>query len=156
CEATRGASTVLCCTQSRASRVIVRQGAPRGGGWQFFLTRYLDQYEADSLAPPRAVEFGDAALDLGPREDLFPAVAPVLVFFAAEGNPGDLVRRVGGWAERGPDVVALVLGLGETGACEHLGRLVAAFDGRAAHRLVLARERAAALHASTLGLVAAR
>ena len=155
-EATRGASTVLCCTQSRASRVIIRQRAARGDGWQFFLTRFLDHYEAGGLVPPRAVEFGDATLDLGPRDDLFPAVAPVLVLFAAEGNPGDLVQRACGWAERGPEVVALVAGLGETGACEHLGRLVAAVDGRAAHRLVLARERAPALHSSTLGLVYSR
>jgi hypothetical protein len=152
-DATHGASTVLCGTQSRASRVVSRRRAPRGKAWQPFLTRFLDHYEAGSLAPPLAVEFGDATLDLGPRDDLFPAVAPVLVFFAAEGNPGDLVQRVRGWAERGPDVVAGVLGLGDTGACEYVGRLVAAFDGRAAHRLVLPRERAAALHASTLGLV---
>jgi hypothetical protein len=154
-DATRGASTVLCCTQSRASRVLSRWLAERGG-WRFFLTRFLDHYEANSLAPPREAEFGDATLDLGPRDDLFPAVAPVLVFLAADGNPGDLAQRVRGWAERGPDVVVVVMGLGDTGACEHVGRLVAAFDGRAPHRLVLPRERAAALHASTLGLVCPR
>lgn len=154
-DATHGASTVLCGTQSRASRVISRRRAERGD-WQSFLTRFLDHYEANSLAPPREVEFGDATLDLGPRDDVFPAVAPVLVFLAADGNPGDLAQRVRGWAERGPDVVVVVFGLGDTGACEHVGRLVAAFDADAAHRFVLPRERAAALHAGTLGLVYSR
>src|SRR5207237_660958 len=56
-DATHGASTVLCCTQSKAGRVLGRQRAPRGGAsWHAALTRFLDHYEANGLAPPREIE----------------------------------------------------------------------------------------------------
>jgi hypothetical protein len=149
--ATHGASTVLCCTTPHAARVVRDWRAPRGAaGWRRVLEDFLDECEARCRVAAAEWEGDKSTPDSGP----FRAEGPAILVTAAHGeSPENLASHVRAWQGRGPDVLVLVLALGETGQCAYVRALAAAFGPDSPYRFVLARERAAALHGSTLGLV---
>jgi hypothetical protein len=154
-EATHGASTVLCYTQSKAGKVVQRQSCSQGNStWRSILARFLDHCEASCLIAPQIVQSSDPLQEPHESSELsFGLASTIVVTAAADEAPQELVGRVRLWLERSPDLFVFVLALGETGQCEYLKSLADAFDSDSPQRFVLLREQAAALHSSTLGLI---
>lgn len=151
-EATHGVSTVLCCTQSKARKVVrQQQGSPSNSLWCSVLTRYLDDCQASCLIAPQTIATADEAF--GPQK-LSGSDPTMIVTTAGSESPEELVSRIRRWVNWNSWI--LVLALGEAGHCECVKALSAAFHSEAPQRFVLLRERAAALHGSALGLIHSR
>jgi hypothetical protein len=156
CDFTLGVSTVLARTRRHVERMTIVRGPAHGP--EAPRLPLLKNYFTD-LAP-RYLCPCDETLDDATTE---PAITrelgkrPAVVIAAAKADtPAGLCRRALHYLSLRPDLIMLVLGLGNTGECEWLESLSNTFGSRSSYRWALVREQGMGFHDSQLGLIYGR